>query len=264
MMKTNIPYPILRVAVDLADTSTFLRAARAGLPGGWSCAGGWPASFAYPLAYLRFRRDRGDSEPTFNLYLLRTDPDTLSVVGIVPDTGAIESSERQAVLDDFRSSVLDLAETRRFPAVIVEPLFQSHDLTLSEPWRSPPPEVQKVLDHWSGLLNNGAGFHPFDQTDWQYFLVNLHLTKRSISFEWLIDAFALKHTIPECALLRLEEDFYSSMKLLDRHNEGLEFQQKVNLERSRANHQPPAAPEPACNGGLVAPKHPSEGGSSLS
>lgn len=220
--KTTTPLPILRIGVNLANTSAFLRAARAKLPGGWSCAGDWPTSFAYPLSYLRFRRASGD----VSLYLLRTDPDTLSVVSVVPAIGTISAAERAAVLDDFRASVLDLPGLSQFPAVMVQPEKVAEF--------TPPPEVQKVLDHWAGLLNNGAGFHPFDATAWPYFIVNLHLTKRSISFDWLVDTFSLKHTIPEYAFLRLEDSFISSMELLRRHDEGLDYKREVELKRAGA------------------------------
>src|SRR5688572_17182769 len=108
MIKSHTAFPILRIGIDIADTTRFLRAARGELRGGWSCAGEWPALFAYPLHYLHFRRRRDDDQPVSYVYLLRTDPDTLSVVGIVPGTGPSTSAERGALLDDFRSSVLDL------------------------------------------------------------------------------------------------------------------------------------------------------------
>jgi hypothetical protein len=239
MKYINTPLPILRIGVDIADTCHFLGATRGNLPGGWSCAGGWPAAFAHPLMYLHYRRQVA-GERSFYLYLLRTDPDTLTVVGIVPGTGTTTIPEQRAVLDDFRSCVLDRPQTRRFPVVMVEP-----GKVAEFPDFPPPPEVQKVLDHWRGQFNNGAGFHPFDSTSWPYFLVNLHLTKRSISFDWLIDAFSLKHTIPERALLRLEERFYSSMELLRRHDEGLDYKREVQLKRSQAGPTASINPQPS-------------------
>ena len=242
MKTTTTPLPILRIGVDLINTSAFLRVAHPRLPGGWSCAGEWPTSFAYPLSYLRFHRDHGD----VSLYLLRTDPDTLSVVSVVPGMGTISPAERAAVLDDFRASVLGLPGMSHFPAVMVQP-----EKVAEFP---PPPEVQKVLDRLAGLLNNGAGFHPFDPTAWPYFIAALHLTKRSISFDWLIDAFSLKHTIPERAFLRLEDSFVSSMKLLRRYDEGLDYKREVELKRatsgsaSSTNPQPPAGLQPLCEG----------------
>src|SRR5687767_6745456 len=149
-MKTIIPYPILRIAVDAADNSSFLRATQGTLRKGWSRNWDYPAFFTDQTCYACYRRDRGDDRPTFNLYLLRTDPQTLSVVSIVPNTGTLSLPEHRAVLHDFRFSVLDMFETRHFPVVVVEPAVP--------PARefAPPPEVLKVLERWTPLVNNGA------------------------------------------------------------------------------------------------------------
>ena len=223
-------YPILRLGVDAADHSKFLRATQRNLRNGWRGAGDWPAFFAPQTRYVRYRQDRGAHERANTLYLLRTDPATLTVVSIRPNTGTLSLAERWAVLDDFRASVLHTPDTRSFPSVVVEPD--------SRPASLPPPKVQRLLDYWRGFLNNGAGFHPFDPSDWQDVLITLRLTGRCISFDWLINAFYLRFSMPANALVHLEEDFYSSMKLLERHDELRALKRKALQAGATCNDHP--------------------------
>lgn len=233
-MNPNSPCPILRIGVEVLFSGAFLQATRGKLPGGWSCSGDYPTHFAHPLRYLSFKR-RIDGERSSYVYLLRTDPETLTVAGIVPGTDKTTISEQRALLDNFRACVLDLPKTRVYPVAAVHPENVAEF--------GPPPEVRKVLNHWRGLLNHGAGFHPFDPSDWQWLMVNLHLTRRSIAFDWLIDTFSLKHTIPERALDRLENRFVSSMELLRCYDDGLDFKRQADRKRSSVplNDQPSTA-----------------------
>ena len=232
--KTTTPLPILRIGVNTTENSRFLRATHGELRRGWSRDCDYRAFFAPETFYAEYRRNRGDGGPIFRLYLLRTDPNTLSVVSVVPGTGTITIPEHCAVLDDFRSSVLAMPLTRHFPSAIVEPVPQSYDLSLSEPWASPPPEVLKVMERWTLLVNNGAGFHPFDPFAWEHLIVALHMTRRSINFQWLVDWFRLNHLMPQAALGALENDFVSFLRLLRSHDEYLHLKREVELKRAGA------------------------------
>ena len=225
-MNINPPFPILRIGVDISDTCRFLRATHGELHRGWSRRCDYPASYAPNTFYASYLRDRGADECIVHLHLPRTDPDTLTVVSVLPGTGTLTVSQHRALLDDFRSSVLDLPETRAFPVVMVEPPSPRPSGPM------PPPEVLKVLKRWTRLFNNGAGFHPFDCFAWHYLIVGLHTTKRCIDFQWLNDWFRLKHLLPRDALTRLEEDLFSSLRLLGYYDEGLDYKRQVELKRS--------------------------------
>src|SRR5689334_8911857 len=101
-MKTMTQYPILRIGVDALDQPAFLRATLGRFRNGWSRDCDYPASFADQTYYACYRQDRGNGRPKFNLYVLRTDPNTLSVVSVVSSSGTLTIPEHRAVLDDFR------------------------------------------------------------------------------------------------------------------------------------------------------------------
>jgi hypothetical protein len=168
-------YPGFFIKVDDDDTPKFLAAVGKALSNGWSHGPDSPGvDIGWPF-YTFFREPRPDY-PAIALTMVRFDSETIRIVNLIPKEDHLSIDRYKAVLDDFRTSILEKVLDSGFQITLFQGSDEEHIEELM------PPNAFRLLDRFVTLANKRTGsLHPYDCSRWQQFLICLHFNAHNLT-----------------------------------------------------------------------------------